>query len=704
MKQIIQSFKTGETQLLEVPSPKVQKGAVLIRTTESLVSLGTERMLVTFGKSNLISKAKQQPDKVKQVINKIKSEGLITTLNSVSNKLEQPLPLGYCNVGEIIEVGSGVEGLKIGDRVASNGPHAEIVCVPQNLVSRIPDDVTNHEATFTVIGSIGLQGIRLLKPSYGETIVVYGLGLIGLLTAQLLMANGATVIGIDIDDTKLNLAEKWGVSCFNSRRADSVEFVNEETNGIGADGVIITASNKSEDIISQVAQMTRKRGRVILVGDINLNLSRADFYKKELKFQVSCSYGPGRYDRNYEEGGQDYPLEYVRWTEKRNFDAVLMALKNKKLIVNDMISEVVDINDYQKIYDGIERSKSVASILSYSKTDLSTRQECSLKLNSFESEHGTIGIIGSGNFTKMTLLPNIIKSKPSIKYIASLGGVTGTALAKKYGIANSTTDYKLILEDESVSLVIISTRHDSHAELILECLNSGKDVFVEKPLAIKLSELDEIVELHKARDQVVTVGFNRRFSPHSIKIKEIIGDSQISVIANMNAGSIPKDSWVHDMDIGGGRIIGEACHMIDLISFLTGSKVESVCMQALGENPKNNTDNANILLKYKNGSIGVINYFSNGSKSYSKERVEVYFREKTIVMDNFIETKGYGINGFNRLKTKIDKGHYNQFTLLNDRVRSGGPALIPFDEVVNTTKTSLLAIQSLVDGTWQKVE
>ena len=661
-------------------------------------------MLVTFGKSNIISKAKQQPDKVKQVINKIKSEGLITTLNSVSNKLEQPLPLGYCNVGEIIEVGSGVEGLKIGDRVASNGPHAEIVCVPQNLVSRIPDDVTNHEATFTVIGSIGLQGIRLLKPSYGETIVVYGLGLIGLLTAQLLMANGATVIGIDIDDTKLNLAEKWGVSCFNSRRADSVEFVNEETNGIGADGVIITASNKSEDIISQVAQMTRKRGRVILVGDINLNLSRADFYKKELKFQVSCSYGPGRYDRNYEEGGQDYPLEYVRWTEKRNFDAILMALKNKKLIVNDMISEVVDINDYQKIYDGIERSKSIASILSYSKTDLSTRQEYSLKFNSFESEHGAIGIIGSGNFTKMTLLPNLIKSKPSIKYIASLGGVTGTALAKKYGIANSITDYKLILEDESVSLVIISTRHDSHAELILECLNSGKDVFVEKPLAIKLSELDEIVKLHEARDQVLTVGFNRRFSPHSIKIKEIIGDSQISVIANMNAGSIPKDSWVHDMDIGGGRIIGEACHMIDLISFLTGSKVESVCMQALGENPKNNTDNANILLKYKNGSIGVINYFSNGSKSYSKERVEVYFREKTIVMDNFIETKGYGIKGFSKLKTKIDKGHYNQFTLLNDRVQSGGPALIPFDEVVNTTRTSLLAIQSLVDGIWQKVE
>ena len=361
LKQIIQSFKTGETQLLEVPSPIVQSGAVLIQTTESLVSLGTERMLVTFGKSNILSKAKQQPDKVKQVVNKIKSEGLITTLNSVSNKLEQPLPLGYCNVGKIIEVGNGVVGLKVGDRVASNGPHAEIVCVHQNLVSLIPDEVTNEEATFRVIGSIGLQGIRLLEPTYGETIVVYGLGLIGLITAQLLMANGCRVIGVDIDNNKLEIAKKWGVICFNGQNSDSVEFVSEVTQGIGADGVIITASNKSQDIISQVAGMTRKRGRIILVGDINLNLSRADFYKKELKFQVSCSYGPGRYDRNYEEDGEDYPLAFVRWTEKRNFDAVLMALKNKQLIVNDMITEIVDINDYHKIYDSIEKSKSIAS-------------------------------------------------------------------------------------------------------------------------------------------------------------------------------------------------------------------------------------------------------------------------------------------------------------------------------------------------------
>ena len=350
MKQIIQSFKTGETILEEVPAPIVKKGAVLIQTANSLVSLGTEKMLVEFGKSNLISKARQQPDKVKQVLDKIKTDGLMPTLEAVFNKLGEPLPLGYCNVGKVIAVGEGVSDFKVGDRVASNGPHAEYVLVPQNLVAAIPDNVSNEQATFTVIGSIGLQGIRLLKPTFGETIVVVGLGLIGLLTAQILKSNGCKVIGVDIDDSKLELAKKWGIIPLNPRANDVVNFVTEQTNGIGADGVIITASSKSDEIISNAAKMSRKRGRIILVGVTGLNLSRAEFYEKELSFQVSCSYGPGRYDDNYENKGIDYPLPFVRWTEKRNFEAILQAISQNQLQVDEMISEIVPLENYLNIY------------------------------------------------------------------------------------------------------------------------------------------------------------------------------------------------------------------------------------------------------------------------------------------------------------------------------------------------------------------
>ncbi|MEP3043348.1 zinc-dependent alcohol dehydrogenase, partial [Nonlabens ulvanivorans] len=367
MKQIIQSFKTGETILEELPAPQVKRGHVLIQTTKSLVSLGTERMLVEFGKSNLISKARQQPDKVKMVLDKIKTEGLMPTLEAVFNKLGEPLPLGYCNVGKVIEVGEGVSEFKVGDRVASNGGHAEFVSIPKNLVASIPDNVTDEQAAFTVIGSIGLQGIRLCEPTLGETIVVTGLGLIGLMTAQLLKANGCDVIGIDFDQTKLNLAKKWGITTINPAQGeDPVKTVMQLTDGVGADGVIITASTKSNDVISQAAQMSRKRGRIILVGVIGLELSRAEFYEKELSFQVSCSYGPGRYDEDYETKGNDYPLPFVRWTEKRNFETILSSISKKYIEVDPLITEVVELKDYLKIYGEIGSSKSIASLLNYS--------------------------------------------------------------------------------------------------------------------------------------------------------------------------------------------------------------------------------------------------------------------------------------------------------------------------------------------------
>lgn len=704
MKQIIQSFKTGATILEEVPAPQVKKTAVLIQTTRSLVSLGTERMLVEFGKSNLVSKARQQPDKVKQVLDKIKTEGLVPTLEAVFNKLGEPLPLGYCNVGRVIAVGEGVSEFKVGDRVASNGQHAEFVCIPKNLVAHIPDEVSDDEAVFTVIGSIGLQGIRLLNPTLGETIVVVGLGLIGLLTAQLLITNGCRVVGVDIDDSKLELAKQWGIMPFNPKSGDVVKFVEGITGGVGADGVLITASAKTDEIVSQAARMSRKRGRIVLVGVIGLNLSRAEFYEKELSFQVSCSYGPGRYDEDYENRGNDYPLAFVRWTEKRNFEAVLQAIASKKLVVDKMITEIVPLESYQTIYGEIGSSKSIASILSYKEQNgEKPSNTIQLKEASFKGAKGVIGIVGAGNFTKMTMLPALKASGAHYKYIASQGGVSGTAMAQKYGFSHSTTNYKEILADEEVDLLLITTRHNLHANMSVESLRAGKHVFVEKPLALNTEELESVIEAQQTSGKTITVGFNRRFSPHAEKMKSLLGSAPMNVVATMNAGFIPANVWIHDLKVGGGRIVGEACHFIDLITFLTGSKVKSVCMNAMGINPEENTDNATILLQYENGSTGVINYFSNGSKAYSKERVEVYSQERTLIMDNFRKTEGFGFKGFSKLKTSLDKGHKNQFHSLINRIQNGGVPLIPMEDLINTSKASFAAIESLKTASWVKI-
>jgi len=704
MKQILQSFKTGITELAELPAPQVKTGQVLIQTTRSLVSLGTERMLVEFGKASLIQKARQQPDKVKMVLDKIKSEGLMPTLETVFNKLEQPLPLGYCNVGKVIAVGKDVTTFKVGDRVASNGQHAEFVSIPENLVAHIPTNISDEEATFTVVGAIGLQGIRLVNPTMGETIVVIGLGLIGLLTAEMLIANGCKVIGYDLDDTKIEIAKKKGIIAFNPTKGnDPVKFVLSKTNNIGADAVLITASAKTNDIISQAAQMSRKRGRIILVGVIGLNLSRAEFYEKELSFQVSCSYGPGRYDDDYEMKGKDYPLPFVRWTEKRNFETVLQLISSEKLKVKELISEIIPLDEYDKIYGDIGNSKSIASIIQYNE-DVKLENTIIVNKKELQPSKGIIGIIGAGNFAKMTLLPALKGTNAQIKHIVSSGGVNGTALAKKHNISQSTTDYDVVLNDGDVNLIMITTRHNLHANMVIKALEKNKHVFVEKPLALNQEELAAIEESYKNSKGSLMIGFNRRFSPHTQKIKTLIGNAPMNIVATMNAGAIPSNVWVHDMEVGGGRIIGEACHYLDLIVYLSGSKIKAICMNALGENPKENTDNASILVKLENGSTGVINYFANGAKSYSKERLEIFSQEKTIIMDNFIKTKGYGIKGFSKLKTKLDKGHKAQFSKIVSEIKKGGIELIPYSELMNVTKASFAAIQSLKEGKWIAVK
>jgi predicted dehydrogenase/threonine dehydrogenase-like Zn-dependent dehydrogenase len=710
MKQIIQNLNSGLTELTEVPCPMAGQGQVLIRSVRSLVSLGTERMLVEFGRANLFEKARQQPDKVRQVLEKIKIEGLIPTLEAVFKRLDEPLPLGYCNVGVVCEIGSGVTQFKVGDRVASNGKHAEYICVPENLCVKVPETVTDDEAAFTVIGAIGLQGLRLSNPTFGETIVVVGLGLIGLLTAQMLLANGCRVIGIDIDEGKLALAKKWGVVTVNPKEGDGVATVMQTTNGVGADGVIITASAKTNDLVSQAAKMCRKRGRIILVGVVGLELNRAEFYEKELTFQVSCSYGPGRYDENYEQKGQDYPIGFVRWTEKRNFEAVLHAIATGKLDVKTLITERVPLSDFQSIYGDMGKSGSIASILVYPENSLTEKEIIATRTvrvmeRSSVGSTKSIGIIGAGNFTKMTVLPALKKCKTPINYIVSANGVSGTHLAKKYQIANSATDYRQMLDDSQVGLVMVLTRHNLHAQMAVECLQAGKDVFVEKPLALTVSELQSIRDAYEKSNNNLTVGFNRRFSPHIQAIKKALGGqpSPLNLVGTMNAGAIPPNLWVHDLQIGGGRIIGEACHYLDLLAYMAGSPIEAVCMNALGPSPQVNTDNATILLRFANGSNGVVNYFANGHKSYAKERVEVYSQGRVAIMDNFIRTTAYGFKGFKGLKTKLDKGHDAQFKLLSERLTRGGGPLIPFNEIENVTRASFACLESLKRGEWVRV-
>jgi predicted dehydrogenase/threonine dehydrogenase-like Zn-dependent dehydrogenase len=698
LKQLIQNLKTGITSLEEIPVPQPVRGQVLIQTTHTLVSLGTERMLVEFGKASLFQKARQQPDKVQQVLDKIRAEGLLPTLEAVFNKLDQPIPLGYCHVGVVAQLGDGVTEFQIGDRVVSNGSHAEFVCVPKNLVAKIPAGVSDEEASFAVIGSIGLQGLRLAQPTLGETVVVIGLGLIGLLTAQLAKANGCRVIGYDVDEAKVKLAGSLGIKSFNSLINDPIASVKEATQGLGADIVLITASAKGDEIIHQAALISRKRGRIVLIGVIGLDLKRSDFYEKELTFQVSCSYGPGRYDDNYEQKGNDYPVAFVRWTAQRNFESVLQAIESHSVNVKTLISEQVPFSDFQSVYGDMKNPTRIASLLAYP----SQPRVLSRKVvfpQPVISSAGSLraGIIGAGNFTKATLLPALKKNQVVIQGIASANGLSGTLMAKKYNAEFSTSDYQELLADEKVNLVIITTRHSLHAGMVIKAIQAGKNVFVEKPLAVNEEELHVLQELFTTKPQasLLHVGFNRRFSPHILQLKKLVGlqPGAMHLIITMNAGALPANHWTLDPKEG-GRIIGEACHLVDLAVYLTGSEVASVTGQSLGISSNSNSDNASFLLEMQSGSNVVINYFANGSKAYSKERIELYYQERTLVMDNFRITTGYGWPGFTKIKTSIDKGHSEQIKQLKIAFESGEP-LIPISQLFHVTAVTLAMVQSL---------
>lgn len=717
MKQILQNMQNGTTEVVEAPSPRAGAGQVLIQTRCSLISAGTERMLVDFGKASLVDKARQQPEKVRMVLDKARTDGLMTTVDAVRAKLAQPIPLGYCNAGVVLEVGAGVEGLKPGDRVASNGSHADLVRVPLNLCARIPDGVDDESAAFTVLASIGLQGIRLAQPTLGESFVVTGVGLIGLATVQLLRAHGCRVLAIDFDAEKLALAARFGaVVCNPGQGEDPVAAGLAFSDGRGVDGVIITASTASSDPVSQAARMSRKRGRIILVGVTGLELNRSEFYEKELSFQVSCSYGPGRYDPSYEDAGRDYPFGFVRWTEQRNFAAVLDLLADGRLDVKPLIGHRFAFAQAPDAYALLSNDKGALGILlEYPDAPAQSLRARSVTLpgraHVADPTKPVCGFIGAGNYASRVLIPAFKAAGARFKTIVTSGGVSGVIHGRGAGFDEASTDLDAMLADPAINTVAIVTRHNLHAPFVVKTLAAGKHVFVEKPLCLTLEELAEIEgvlsplspdpspargEGSDAAAPLLMVGFNRRFAPQIQKMKALLAgvSEPKSFIMTMNAGAIPADHWTQDSAIGGGRIIGEACHFIDLMRFLAGSPIVSVQARRMGDAPgvAVTEDKAAFILGFEDGSFGTIHYLANGAASFPKERIEVFCAGRVLQLDNFRQLRSYGWPGFKGMNLwRQDKGQNACAAAFLNAVAEGKPAPIPPEEIFEVARVSIEA-------------
>lgn len=710
MKQILQDMGQGATYVDEAPAPVASGHSLLIASSVSLISAGTERMLVGFGKASYLDKARQQPEKVKMVLEKVATDGLLTTIEAVRSKLAQPLPLGYCNVGVVAVVGAGVDGFQVGDRVVSNGPHADVVKVSKNLCARIPDAVDNESAAFVVVASIGLQGIRLAQPTLGESFVVTGAGLIGLLTVQLLRAQGCRVLAIDFDESKLALARQFGAqTCNPGAGEDPVAAGMALSRGLGVDGVIITASTKSSDPVTQAARMCRKRGRIVLVGVTGLELNRADFYEKELSFQVSCSYGPGRYDPSYEEQGHDYPLGFVRWTEQRNFVAVLDMLASGQLDVKPLITHRFAFEDAPKAYETLTADKAGLGILLQYNSPTAQRMVRRVTLNAqatFSAQKPVLGFIGAGNYASRMLIPAFKAAGAQFHTIVTAGGINGVIHGEKAGFAEASTDLKAMLDQGVINTVAIVTRHDSHARFVAQALQAGKHVFVEKPLATDSQGLADVLAAYESAQALspqggpqVMVGFNRRFAPQVQKMKALLAPVKEpkSFIMTMNAGAIPANHWTQDNAVGGGRIIGETCHFIDLMRFLAGSPIVSVQARRMGDAPgvAVTEDKASITLGFEDGSFGTVMYLANGAASFPKERVEVFAAGRVLQLDNFRKLKGYGWPGFSKMNLwKQDKGQNACAAAFLQAIEKGVPAIAP-DEIFEVARVTIEAAQLL---------
>jgi predicted dehydrogenase/threonine dehydrogenase-like Zn-dependent dehydrogenase len=688
----------------------VKRGQLLIHTTQTLVSAGTERMLVEFGKAGWIDKARQQPDKVRMVLDKIKTDGLMPTVEAVFNKLDQPLPLGYCNVGRILELGSGTRGFIVGERVISNGKHAEVVSAPINLCAKVPDGVCDEAAAFTVLGAIALQGIRLAQPTLGESVVVTGLGLIGLLSVQLLRAHGCRVLAIDSVPDRLALAREFGAEVVDlSQGQDPIAVAQQFSRGRGVDAVILTVSSKSNEPVHQAALMCRKRGRIVLVGVTGLELSRADFFEKELTFQVSCSYGPGRYDATYEEKGIDYPVGFVRWTEQRNFEAVLDMMADGRLDVMPLISHRFDIADAGKAYELVGSSApSMGILLQYPELTQATRAKTVFlsprlihdSVKAIKGPTPTISFIGSGNYATAVLIPAFKNTGVRLLSVASGSGVSGVHACRKFGFENATTDTDSLLSEVQADAIVVTTRHDSHATFSVKALRAGKHVFVEKPLCLNLEELADIqatycdVSAANGESPILMVGFNRRFAPQIKKIKQLLStvSGTKSFIMTVNSGVIPAQHWTQDAEVGGGRILGEACHFVDLLRFLAESPIASWhCTGMQAEQP----DTISLQLNFADGSIGTIHYFANGSKSFPKERLEVFASGRVLQLDNFRKLLGFGWPGFKAMNLWCqDKGQRACAQAFIDAIASTTSSPIPVEELFEVSRLMIEIAQA----------
>ena len=721
MKQVLQNIKTGETQVVDVPVPTLKPGMVLVRTTASLVSSGTERMVVDFAEKSLIGKAQARPDLVRQVIDKAKREGVLTTFEAAMNKLDQPLPLGYSSAGVVVGVGDGVSHFRVGQRVACAGGgyavHAEYVLVPTNLVVPIPDNIDDESAAFTTIGAVALHGFRMASPQIGENVAIIGLGLLGMLAAGIAKAAGLNVLGVDLSEDRVQFAKSLGIQ--SVLRGQAVEAGAEFTRNRGFDHILICADTSSNDPIVLAGDIARDRANVVAIGAIDLEIPRKVYYEKELSFVNSRSYGPGRYDKNYEEKGHDYPIGYVRWTEGRNLEAFLDILASGRFDVKRLITHRFAIDDATKAYDlitGKVDERFLGVLLTYPRRASSEEKISSGKrldyLPPSTRTHGNaikLGVIGAGNFAQAVMLP-AIKDIPNIDFveIISAFGVNAQHVAKKYKFRSVSTDFDEVVTHSEVDTIAILTQHHLHAEQVIAGLRNGKHVFCEKPLAINLQQLEEVEKVLIGESQsgektapLLTVGFNRRFAPMVRKMKAFLdeGSEPIMISYRVNAGYIPLSHWIHDPEIGGGRIIGEACHFIDLMTYLVNSPPNEVYCAGLPDFGKYSEDNVSVSMRFPDGSVGNLMYVANGDKSFPKEYIEVYRGGRIAILNDFRTLQLIYDGRKKTIKSRLsqDKGHRQIWVEFVNAILKGSEPPIPYEHLFGVTKASFAALKSLRD-------
>jgi polar amino acid transport system substrate-binding protein len=713
VKQLIQDFKTGELRVVEVPSPALLPGCLLVQNVFSLVSAGTERSTVETAQKSLVGKARARPDLVKKVLDSVKREGLVSTVKKVQTRLDTWKQLGYSCAGTVVEAAVPGGEFKPGDRVACAGQdyasHAEIVCVPRNLCVKLPDGVEFGQAAFTTLGAIAMQGVRQAKIEFGETVAVIGLGLVGQLAVQILRAAGARVLGVDVNPDAASLANQCGAHAVAVRGKEDVEAAARAlTNDIGVDAVVITASTASNDPVELAAALCRDRGRVVMVGVTGMNLPRAPYFEKELSFTFSRSYGPGRYDAEYEEKGVDYPYGHVRWTENRNMAAFLDLIAQKKIHLLPLITHQFPIARATEAYDlitGKRKERFLGVLIQYEDRGLGieARKEEVRPPSSILHPPSSIrlGVIGAGNYAQASILPHLQRMKKvTLATVCTTTGVSAQKAAGKFGFAKATTDIQEILEDKSLNAILIVTRHDSHAGLAAAALRAGKFVFVEKPLALDESQLRLVADAVPDCGEKVQVGFNRRFAPLAHEALRHIGTGPFVMQYRVNAGPIAADSWIQDPNIGGGRIIGEVCHFVDLFQSFVNARPARVFAESIGTASKEiaAADNVHVTIRYSDGSVGLITYTSTGDPSFPKERFELIGGGRVLVLDDFRSLTISADGKTDSHSGRQDKGQAGQLKAFIHAVAEGKPMPIPWQQLADTTRVTFAILESLRTG------